>query len=458
MHSRLKYIAAIAILIFTLSSTQLLAVGNPTVTGSISRGGTSGSFKLTVVITGITKTTVFAEEKSLLQRMRVWLTDLSASTDGYVKVAGDTTASPDVNFTISEISEPVSSAGSVADTTTFTYTLTISESAKGSLKNLLTVHGAGSSLKVQVSYLENNVTISTSVITTIANDTSVVQESPNILAVVPTHRALNVTWKIPETVTWSDSAVRAVTEITGLAIASDSEVLNLPSFIYDKTATSDAAGAEDACQYIPDFVDGGSCISCPNTQAYLDAEGLNKLNSAGKFVTTGTVKDGKLAISGLENDKDYGIVLFYQPGGLLRSTCLHGTPAKNLTWSELNDEKEAALKDPKCFIATAAYGSPLHKNLRPLRWFRDHVLLQTNFGSRFVEWYYENGPRGARVVAGSPTLQMTVQMLLWLPVIGISAWMALLNADPVFLKLALTAVFASLIVAAYVKRKTRETI
>ena len=458
MHSGFKYIAATAILIFTLSATQLLAVGDPTVTGSISRGGTSGSFRLTVVVTGITKTTVFAEEKSLLQRMRVWLTDLSASTDGYVKVAGDTTASPGVNFTISEISEPVSSTGAIADATTFTYTMTIAESTKGSLKELLTANGAGTSLKVKVSYLENNAIISTSAITTVTTDTAVVQEAPKVLSVVATHRALNVSWTIPETVTWSDSTVKAVTEITGIAIATDTEVLDLPSFIYDKTATSDAAGAEDACQYIPDFVDGANCISCPNTLAYLDAEGLSKLNGAGKFVTTGTVKDGKLAVSGLENGKEYGIVLFYQPGGLLRSTCLHGTPAKNSTWSELNGEKEAALKDPKCFIATAAYGSPLHKNLRPLRWFRDHVLLQTDLGSRFVEWYYEYGPHGARVVAGSPALQITVQLLLWLPVIGISAWMAFLNADPVFLKWALTAVFASLIVAAYVKRKTRETI
>jgi hypothetical protein len=453
MHSRFIYIGAL--LIFALSATKILAVGDPTVTGSISRGASASSFSLTVSITSVTKNTLFGDEKSLQQRVRVWLTDVSTSTDSYLLKTGDPKTAPGIDFSVDAISDPVSEASSASASYTFTYTLNIIETTKGSLTKLMTANGGGTSIKVKVSYLENLTVISTSAITTITSDTAIVKEAPTGLVVTGTHKALNVAWKIPETVTWTDASVKAVTEIATLAISDDTSVLNLPSLLYDKTAIADTAGAEDACQYIPDFVDGTNCISCPNELAYLNVEELNKLNTDGKFVSIGKVKDGETAITGLENDKSYGVVIFYQPGGMLRSTCTHSTPRKNVTWSELNGEKEAALKDPKCFIATAAYGSPLHKNLKPLRWFRDHVLLETKLGTSFVDWYYEHGPRGARVVAGHPALQLTVQMILWLPVLAISAWMALLNSDPVLMKMMITVLIASLIAARYIHQKTR---
>ncbi len=454
MHSRLKRMATI--LIFALSSTQLIAVGDPTVKGSLPRGTTSSSVTLSVVVTGITNTALLTDEKLLAQRMRIWFTDISTSPDAYIRIQGDTTTPADAKFYLASVSEPISSTTAGTALTTFTYTLTVTESAKGNLSALLKASGGGTNLKVQVSYLEKNAVVSTSVITTITTDLSIVKEAPTIESIGSTHQALVVHWIIPETVAWSDDSSKAVTIIAAMAIADDTNV-NLPSRIYDKTATSDPAGADETCQYISGFADGANCISCTNELAYLDVDALTNLNVMGEIPTIASVSAGKVSITGLENDKNYGVVLFYQPGGLKRSTCFHAAPSQNVTWSELNGEKPATLQDPKCFIATAAYGSSLHKNLRPLRWFRDHVLLKTAVGSRFVAWYYENGPRAARVVAGNPALQLTVQGMLWLPVIGISAWMAILNADPTFLRMVLTTVVATLIVAAYIKRKIRET-
>ena len=52
-----------------------------------------------------------------------------------------------------------------------------------------------------------------------------------------------------------------------------------------------------------------------------------------------------------------------------------------------------------CFIATAAYGTPLHADLKTLRDFRDKYLLPTAPGQALVRWYYQNSPPMARYLA-----------------------------------------------------------
>ncbi|MDD3726347.1 MAG: choice-of-anchor D domain-containing protein, partial [Candidatus Ratteibacteria bacterium] len=74
--------------------------------------------------------------------------------------------------------------------------------------------------------------------------------------------------------------------------------------------------------------------------------------------------------------------------------------------------------DGGCFIATAAFGSPLHPCVGLLRNFRDSVLLTHTAGRAFVRWYYIHSPAAARVIEGSIILKTMTRILL-LPVIGI---------------------------------------
>lgn len=65
-----------------------------------------------------------------------------------------------------------------------------------------------------------------------------------------------------------------------------------------------------------------------------------------------------------------------------------------------------------CFIATAAYGSPLDPHVETLRRFRDERLLTNAPGQAFVALYYRLSPPVAEAIAGSPALRAATVLAL----------------------------------------------
>lgn len=63
----------------------------------------------------------------------------------------------------------------------------------------------------------------------------------------------------------------------------------------------------------------------------------------------------------------------------------------------------------KCFIATAAFGSPFHPYVKILRNFRDQCLLPFEPGRRLVDTYYRLSPPLARLVARNDALKAAVR-------------------------------------------------
>jgi hypothetical protein len=74
-----------------------------------------------------------------------------------------------------------------------------------------------------------------------------------------------------------------------------------------------------------------------------------------------------------------------------------------------------------CFVATAAYGSPLAEEVCTLRRFRDEVLDQSVIGSWLVRFYYYFSPPIASRIERSALARTLVQSLLT-PVVLLARW------------------------------------
>lgn len=84
------------------------------------------------------------------------------------------------------------------------------------------------------------------------------------------------------------------------------------------------------------------------------------------------------------------------------------------------DSKITVEKVPSfCFIATAAYGTPLHEDINVLRDFRDEHLMTNPAGEEFVRVYYATSPPIAGVISENEWLRTIVREGLVKPLVYI---------------------------------------
>ena len=73
-----------------------------------------------------------------------------------------------------------------------------------------------------------------------------------------------------------------------------------------------------------------------------------------------------------------------------------------------------------CFIATAAYGMPLHEDIDALCDFVDEYLMTNPLGRTFVKIYYPVSPPIANVIRENKGLRMVVREGLIKPLVYVS--------------------------------------
>lgn len=88
------------------------------------------------------------------------------------------------------------------------------------------------------------------------------------------------------------------------------------------------------------------------------------------------------------------------------------------------EEVSGALDGKECFIATAAYGSPMAPQLDILRTFRDQFLKTNVLGQWFIKKYYIYGPKWAQKIKRRDSVRAAVRTALS-PVVSAAQWMVL---------------------------------
>jgi len=184
---------------------------------------------------------------------------------------------------------------------------------------------------------------------------------------------------------------------------------------------TDTANTEDGIEYAVYYGDA------PFTKDDLDAV------DGKSGITTKTI-----AIeSGLSNDVTYYVSVAARDQAdneSVLSNQLEVTPASTTDFWE--SYVGAGGKEPGgfCFIATAAYGTPLEAELGTLRHFRDEMLMGSAAGRTIVHGYYQFGRFWASYIADKPALRAVVRVLL-VPVVWFADLTLALGPEGAFLAL-----------------------
>ncbi len=125
--------------------------------------------------------------------------------------------------------------------------------------------------------------------------------------------------------------------------------------------------------------------------------------------------------SGLSNEATYFVSVAARDNADNESAIsnqLEVMPASTTDFWEAYQGAGGADNGGFCFIATAAYGTPLEGELGTLRRFRDEMLMGSDAGRSFVHAYYQLGRFGASYIADKPALRAVVRValvpLVWL--------------------------------------------
>ena len=150
------------------------------------------------------------------------------------------------------------------------------------------------------------------------------------------------------------------------------------------------------------------CTNAPAAEcniAEIAAGEIVTIDVTSDFYQSYTAFEQTISVSATTSDVDYDLSNnnpSYAGGGRGFSSCEpvdFGIPAD-------------AFIGPACFIATAAYGTPMHPHLDSLRDFRDRYLVTNAPGRALVRFYYRYSPPIAGYIADRRSLRTIVRVLL----------------------------------------------
>lgn len=241
-------------------------------------------------------------------------------------------------------------------------------------------------------------------------------KAPTSFSITPSFKSLKLSWST-ESMDFVPTTNPAIKQTPGnvLVMVFKANSGTTPLVAYNADATSNYQKV--TCNFLGRS--GDDCISCSpvdDDSSIKDPPGAwVDLSSQGGNIQSFTIvsNSGSTTVGNLEKDGNYIVALQYEKG-VKRTSCLEGTPTVDYTATELNDpDLESKPGDPRCFIVSAAFGSPFNKHVDIFRWARDRFLEPSSVGHEFVEFYYEHSQPFANLVRNSPVLQILVRTILY---------------------------------------------
>lgn len=84
-------------------------------------------------------------------------------------------------------------------------------------------------------------------------------------------------------------------------------------------------------------------------------------------------------------------------------------PAKTIGGQQGTRSQQSNNTSGDCFVATAAYGTPLAGEIQILRDYRDTVLRYSSIGKKFITFYYTYGPYLASFIHKYPLCKKPIR-------------------------------------------------
>ena len=215
---------------------------------------------------------------------------------------------------------------------------------------------------------------------------------------------------------------------------------------YNVTITITASGATNSPQTVPvtlkinpvqynldiETTTGGSTDPSPGSYAH----------DSGTEISIKAIPDSGYELSGWSGDAS----------GTTTSVTITMDSNKSVKANFKAKEEEPFWKE-YCFIATAAYGSPLHPYVKILREFRDKFLMSSKFGHVLVKFYYKYSPYIADLITKHKILKTAVWISLF-PLVAFSY--SMIHFGPIITAVMLAFIFIlSIFPISFLLRKLR---
>jgi hypothetical protein len=396
-------------MLIVVQASALFAKQTVTGSGSIPRDTSAGYIDLTIKVASIDKA-LQSTEKRFAHRLTIYFKNRSVEPIPFEDKANDTPSEIDV-FSIKHQSEE---------------SITVDDNSKSTVEHFLRVTGpsedivelleqeSGKSITFTVEYREEDGADPAELSLVASKDSGVAKTTPAGVSVSGIFKGVLASVPAAGTITYTDGKKKAATGLNIFAVKRGSGSIEVPALVHDPDANSDTEGT--TCTINSAAADGTACVSCSEGDSvYL------KIDDLPVSVFSATSSDVESAsISGLDvedgdgNIQEYLVFVAYRPDGIGKSLCYAGKPTENTTYTEdLDSTLEPKEKDPRCFIATASYGSAMHRDVEIFREFRDRVLLSSAIGRDLVGLYYHYSPFLADIISESPLLRLGAQFVLY---------------------------------------------